>query len=155
MSGYATLASFRPTSPVSTFFPINKAFSSVFTITRSNVRVGVTLGDAFPFSPDVARFNVFALHLAVFRRFRCNPGQSTCPRQVKRRLPFFARRRPFPCFCRRLAIFTRGNVRVRVRLRDACLFSPDVARFHVFAHHLAVFRLVLCNTMQRTCQASC
>jgi hypothetical protein len=46
------------------------------------MRGRVTLGDAFPFSPDVARFHVFAHPLAIFKRFRCNTGQRMCPRQV-------------------------------------------------------------------------
>jgi hypothetical protein len=104
---------------------------------RSNVRVRVKLSDAFLFSPDVARFLVFAHRLAVFKRFRCNMGQRTRPRQVKRRLPVFARRRLFPC--------------VRVKLSDACPFTSDVARFHISAHRLAVFRRFCCNTGQYTC----
>jgi hypothetical protein len=107
------------------------------------------LSDACPFSPDVARFYVFAHHLAVFRRFRCNTGQRLCPCQVKnRRLPVFARHRTFPCFRPSLSRFqvfplTRGNVCVRVKLRDACPFSPDVAHFRVFAHRLAILAVPL------------
>jgi hypothetical protein len=43
-----------------------------------------------------------------------------------------------------------GSRRVRVKLSDACPFSPDVTRFHVFASRLAVFRRFRCNTVQRT-----
>jgi hypothetical protein len=94
--------------------------------------------------PDVARFHVFAHCLAVFRRCRCNTGQSLCPLHVKRRLPVFVRRRTFPRFCPSLSHFsgvsvvTRGNIRVPVMISEACPFSPDVARFHVFALRLAV-----------------
>jgi hypothetical protein len=114
-SRYATLASFRPTSPISSF----------------------------------------CHRLAVFSRFRFNTRKRTCPCHVKRRLPIFARRHPFPRFRPSLAVFrrfrvTRGNVRVRVKLSDACLFSPVVARFHVFTHRIAIFRRFRCNKGQRT-----
>jgi hypothetical protein len=51
------------------------------------------------FMPNIARFHVFALRLAVSRRFHCNMGQRMGLRQVMRRLPVFARRRQFPRFC--------------------------------------------------------
>jgi hypothetical protein len=100
--------------------------------------------------------SVFALRLDVFRSFYCNTGQRTCPRQVKLRLPIFARRRPFPCFRPSLAAFkrsavTQGNVRGRVKLSDPCPFSLDVAHFHIFALCLAIFRSFRCNTGQRMC----
>ena len=84
--------------------------------------------------PSLSRFHVFASRLAVFRRFRCNTVQRTRPRQVIRHLPVFARR--LAVFASRLAVFasslaffrrfccTRCYVRVRVKLSDACLFSP-------------------------------
>jgi hypothetical protein len=105
---------------------------------------------------SVARFHVFAHRLAFFGRFRCNTGQRTCPHHVKQRLPVFARPRPFPQFLPSLAVLcvsavTRGKVRVRVKLSDACPFSPDIACFHVFSHCLAVFRHFRFNTGQRTC----
>jgi hypothetical protein len=74
------------------------AFLRVFARKQGIVCVPIKLSDACSFTPDVARFHVFALHLAIFMRFRCNTGQHTCPCQVMRRLPVFARRCPFPRF---------------------------------------------------------
>jgi hypothetical protein len=84
--------------PIPTFSPIADMFLGVSAVTRGNVRVPATLSDACPFSPDVARFHVFAHHLAVFRRFCCNTEHHTCPRHVKQHIPVFAQRRLFPRF---------------------------------------------------------
>jgi hypothetical protein len=70
--------------------------SGISAITWGNIRVRIKLSDACPFSPDVARFHVFALRLAVFKCFRYNTGHRTSLRQVKRHLNVFDRRRPFP-----------------------------------------------------------
>jgi hypothetical protein len=102
------------------------------------------------FSPDVARFYVFGHRLAIFRCFRCNMGQRTCPRHDKGRLPvsMFS---PIAYPISGVSAVTRGNVRVHVKLSVACPFLPDVARFHVFAHRLAICRRFRCNTGQSTC----
>jgi hypothetical protein len=101
------VAHFCPTSPVSTFSPFAYPLLGISAVTRGNVRVHVKLSDACPFSPDVACIHVFALRLAVLRRFYCNTGQHSCPHQVKRQLPFFARRRPLACFRPALRRFQR------------------------------------------------
>jgi hypothetical protein len=113
--------------------------------------------DACLFSPKVACFHVFAHRLAVFRRFCCNTGQRTCPRQVKR--PLLCLRQtstvstfsPFVQPFLGVSVVTWGNIRVCVKLSDTCLFSPDVACFHIFAFRLAVFRHFRCHTWQHLC----
>jgi hypothetical protein len=93
----------------------------------------------------------------MLAHFRCNTTQRMCPNHVKPRLPVFARRRTFPRLRPSLSRFsgvsavTWRNACVRVTLSFACLFSPDVTCFHVFAYRVAIFRCFRCNTGQRTC----
>jgi hypothetical protein len=89
---------YQKKSSVSTFSPFVWPFSGVSAVTRLNVLVRVKLSGTCLFLADVARFHVFAHRLAAFWRFCCNTGQRTCPCQVTRRLPVFARHRPFPRF---------------------------------------------------------
>jgi hypothetical protein len=107
-----TLARFCLTSPISMFSPFAQPFSGVSAetrgdVTQGNIRVRVTLSEACPFSPDVSCFHVFDHRLDVFRRFRRNTGQRTCPRHVKQRLPISPDVACFHDFTLRLAIFRR------------------------------------------------
>jgi hypothetical protein len=78
------------------------------------------------FSPDVASFHVFARRLAVFRRFRCNTVQGTCPRQVIRRLrPSLSR---FHVFASRLALFSRFRCNTVQRPRQVKRRLPVFTR---------------------------
>jgi hypothetical protein len=111
------------------------AVSGVSPLTRGNLLVRVKLSEACSFSLDVARFHVFAhrlavsgvspltrgnlrvcvkssdachvfaLRLAIFRRFCCITRQRTCPHQVKRCLPVFAHVALFHVFDHGLAVF--------------------------------------------------
>jgi hypothetical protein len=38
-----------------------------------------------------------------------------------------------------VSVVTRGNIRLRVKLSDACPFLPDIARYYDFAQRLTVF----------------
>jgi hypothetical protein len=136
-SSYVTLARFRSSSPVSTFSPIVYPFLGVFAVTRGNVCVRVKLSDACPFSPDVARFHVFAHRLAVFRRFYYNTGQCTWPRHVKRHLPIFAQHRPFPRFrpsLSRFQVFPVVTWGQRTCPRQVKRRLPDFTRRRPFLH---------------------
>jgi hypothetical protein len=109
------------------------------------------------FHPSLSRFQVLASRLADFGRFRCTTVQRTRPRQVIRRLPVstiwavsdvcpFPRFGPFPRFRPSLSPFsgvsavTRCKVRVRVKLSDACPFSPDACPFPIFRQSLTLFQ---------------